>query len=164
MTKSTAIWAAMLALSVLFTSAQTGAQKHRPFLINRLYTGPDGQTHAEQVEAKFTAGSTNEVFKLMAVNGAELHRTPPGTVQDWHTAPRRQYVITLSGQGEVELATGKKIQLRPGDIDLAEDLTGKGHITRVVGNEDRVTLTLPVDDQSKRASVLPLPTPSSPGD
>jgi quercetin dioxygenase-like cupin family protein len=67
-------------------------------------------------------------------------------VADWHTAPRRQYVITLSGRGEVELVDGTKIPLGPGSIDLAEDLTGKGHITRVVGNEDRVTIAIPVSD------------------
>jgi hypothetical protein len=28
----------------------------------------------------------------------------------------------------------------PGNIDLVEDGTGKGHITRVIGDQDRVTL------------------------
>jgi hypothetical protein len=41
----------------------------------------------------------------------------------------------------------KSAELGPGSIDLAEDLTGKGHITRVVGNEDRVTLAIPVSDK-----------------
>jgi hypothetical protein len=62
-------------------------------MMTRLYTGPDGQTHFEEVEAKFTVGNNNEVYKLMAVSGAELHRATPGTVIDWHTAPRRQYSI-----------------------------------------------------------------------
>ncbi len=65
-------------------------------------------------------------------------------MNDWHPAPRRQYVITLSGQGEIELEDGKKVRLGPGSINLAEDLTGKGHITRVIGNEPRVTLAIPV--------------------
>src|SRR2546425_6057728 len=34
------------------------------------------------------------------VTGAEIHRAPGGRVNDWHTAPRRQYVITLSGRSE----------------------------------------------------------------
>jgi hypothetical protein len=119
--------------------------------MTRLYTGTDGQTHAEETEAKFT-GAPNEVFKLMSITGAELHRYPPGTVQDWHNAPRRQYVITLSGQGEVELVGGKKIHMGPGHIDLAEDTTGKGHITRTIGNEDRITITLPLSDQSGRST------------
>lgn len=142
--RATWIIAGMAALLVMLAGAQTGG--HKPLTMLRLYTGPDGQTHAEEVEAKFTAGR-NEVFKLMAINGAELHRATPGTAQDWHNAPRRQYVITLSGQAELEVAGGKKIHVGPGNIDLVEDTTGKGHITRVIGNEDRVTLQLPISDQ-----------------
>ena len=33
------------------------------------------------------------------------------------------------------------------DVVLAEDLTGKGHITRTIGNEDRVTVSIPVTDR-----------------
>jgi hypothetical protein len=113
--------------------------------ITRLYTGPDGQTHAEEITVNFGPGGTDP-FKLMAGAGAEIRRAPPGRVADWHTAPRRQYVITLSGHGEVELIDGTKIPLGPGSVDLAEDLTGKGHITRVIGNEDRVTIAIPVSE------------------
>src|SRR6516225_128263 len=143
--------AAVAVLLVLLASAQTGgAEKHKPLMMTRLYTGSDGQTHFEETEAKFTAGGNNEVFKLMAITGAELHRAAPGTVIDWHTAPRRQYVITLSGQAEIEVAGGKKITVGPGHIDLVEDTTGKGHITRVTGNEERVTLQLPLSEQTNR--------------
>jgi hypothetical protein len=121
------------------------AQPGKPVKINRLYTGADGQTHAEEIEVNFGPGGTDP-FKLMAGAGAEIRRAPPGRVVDWHPAPRRQYVITLSGRGEIELVDGTKIQLGPGSINLAEDLTGKGHITRVIGNEDRVTIAIPVDD------------------
>ena len=105
----------------------------------------DGQTHAQEIEVKFGPSGTDG-FKLMAGAGAEIRRAPPGRVADWHVAPRRQYVITLSGHGEVELIDGTKIDLGPGSIDLAEDLTGKGHITRTIGNEDRVTIAIPVTD------------------
>jgi quercetin dioxygenase-like cupin family protein len=154
--RSTTTWiiaAGFASLFVFLSSAQTGGySKHNAFMMTRLYTGPDGQTHAEESEAKFTVDGPNEVFKLMAITGAELHRYPPGTIQDWHNAPRRQYVITLGGQGEVELAGGKKIHMAPGHIELAEDTTGKGHITRTLGNEDRITLTLPLSDQSRSAT------------
>jgi quercetin dioxygenase-like cupin family protein len=126
------------------------AQTHKPLMITRLYTGPDNQTRAEEVELKFTPGSPADVAKMLQVTGAELHRTAAGSVDDWHRAPRRQYVITLSGRGEVEVAGGKKISSGPGHIDLVEDTTGKGHITRVVSTEDRVSLFLPIADQSAR--------------
>jgi hypothetical protein len=138
--------AALLSLSVFMHPAQSAAaQTGKPVKITRLYTGPDGQTHAEEIEVTFGPGGT-DAFKLMAGAGADVRRAPPGRVTDWHTAPRRQYVITLSGHGEVELIDGTKIALGPGSIDLAEDLTGKGHITRVIGNEDRVTIAIPVSD------------------
>jgi hypothetical protein len=138
----------LLSLAVMAppVHAQDAAQKHKPLMITRLYTGPDGQTHVEEIEAKFAPGGGNDVYKLMANTGAELHRAPPGRVADWHRAPRRQYVITLSGHAELEVAGGQKVELGPGSIDFVEDTTGKGHITRTVGNEDRVTIQIPVSD------------------
>ena len=126
------------------------AQTRKPVFVTRLYTGPDNQTHVEEVEAKFTAANPTEISQLMKITGAEIHWAPAGRVNDWHTAPRRQYVITLSGRGEIEVAGGKKISLEPGHIELAEDTTGKGHITRVVGSEARVTLQLPLVEQPRR--------------
>src|SRR5438067_4873733 len=143
----------LLSAAVLFQAAHTaqgaGAQEHKRIFITRLYTGPDGQTHAEEIETKFSPAGGNDVYKLMANANAELHRAPPGRVADWHTAPRRQYVMTLSGHGEIELMGGKKIEVGPGYIELAEDLTGKGHITRTMGNEDRVTIQIPLVDQKQ---------------
>jgi len=126
------------------------AQTRKPVVVTRLYTGPDGQTHAEEIEMKFTGGANSEVSQMMPVTGAELHRQPANTFVDWHPGPRRQYVITLSGRGEIEVAGGKKIPLGPGQINLIEDTTGKGHITKGVGAEDRVTLWLPLADQTPR--------------
>jgi len=142
------IAAGVLSLLVAISAAQTGgaAQKRKTVTITRLYTGPDGQTHAEEIEAKFTPGAANDVYKMMGTAGVELHRSPAGRVSDWHTAPRRQYVITLSGRGELEVSGGIKIPVEPGHIELVEDTTGKGHITRVVGLEDRVTLQIPISD------------------
>ena len=149
--KTQVIWiagACLIGMAALLPRAQ-GAEEnavHKPIMIHHLFTGPDGQTHEEEIEAKFTPGEIG-AYKLLANGGAELRRAPPGRVADWHTAPRRQYVITLSGHGEVEVAGGKKIQLGPGSIDFVEDVTGKGHITRTVGNEDRVTIQIPLTDR-----------------
>jgi hypothetical protein len=142
---------ALLSFSVFLLPAQSAedtaaAQKHKPVMITHIYTGPDGQTHTEEIEAKFAPGGGNDTYKLMANTGAELHRASPGRVSDWHTAPRRQYVITLSGHGELEFSDGKKLSVGPGNIELVEDTTGKGHITRTVGSEDRVTIQVPISD------------------
>ena len=121
------------------------AQKRTPISMTRIYTGPDGQTHAEEIDVKLKQGGTSgELSELLKVTGLQFRRTPPNYFVDWHPAPQRQYVITLSGRGEIELVGGKKIPLGPGHILLAEDVTGKGHISRGVGTEDRVSLFIPL--------------------
>ena len=57
----------------------------------------------------------------------------------------RQYVITLSGQGEIEVGDGSKKLFEPGDVLLAEDTTGQGHVTRVVGDQPRTMMWVPLD-------------------
>jgi len=110
--------------------------KSRIMKITRLYTGKDGESHFEEIEVP--------AEKLQAVEGIRFRVGPVGQVQDWHPAPRRQYVITLSGQGEIEIGDGAKKRFGPGDIMLADDLTGRGHMTRVVGNQPRLYVQIPL--------------------
>jgi hypothetical protein len=53
-------------------------------------------------------------------------------------------VITLSGQGEIEISDGAKRRFGPGAVMLADDTTGRGHITRVVSNEPRLYVMIPL--------------------
>jgi hypothetical protein len=55
-------------------------------------------------------------------------------------------VITLSGSSEVEVSGGVHVLAGPGHINLIEDTTGKGHITRNFGPDDRIALTIPLAD------------------
>jgi hypothetical protein len=124
------------------------AQKRTPIAVTRIYTGPDGQTHAEQIDVKLApGGGSGELSEMAKVTGLQFRRQAPNYFQDWHPAPRRQYVITLSGRGEIELDGGKKVALGPGHILLAEDVTGKGHISRGVGSEDRISLFIPLAEK-----------------
>ena len=120
------------------------AQTRKPIMMTRIYTGPDGQSHAEEIEMKLTGNAT----EMIKATGVEFSRRPPGSTNEWHTGPRRQFVITLSGRGEIEVAEGKKIAVGPGHINLIEDTTGKGHITRNLGSEDRIAITIPLADQT----------------
>jgi hypothetical protein len=45
------------------------------------------------------------------------------------------------------LSGGQTLKVGPGDIELAEDTTGKGHITRTVGTEDRVSIAIPLNNE-----------------
>ena len=81
---------------------------------------------------------------LVKASGFFYLKLPAGHVQEWHPAPRRQYVIGVSGRGEIELADGKKIPLEPGSVILAEDLTGKGHLSRCLGPQDCIVAEVPL--------------------
>jgi quercetin dioxygenase-like cupin family protein len=109
--------------------------------ITRLFTGPDDQTHIEWI----TLEDHPELAELGPATGIAFRITPPGHFIDWHTAPRRQYVMTLQGEVEIGLGDGSVHRFGAGHITLAEDLTGRGHTTRVVGDQPRITATVPVD-------------------
>ena len=122
------------------------AERRTPVTVTRLYTGSDGETHAQEItDLKLipdAARSGLEASEIIKVTGLQFARTSPGWIREWHTAERHQYIITLSGRGEIELAGGRKIALEPGRIILAEDATGKGHISRTLGTEDRIALNI----------------------
>jgi quercetin dioxygenase-like cupin family protein len=137
-------------IGLAWPAQYAAAQNHTPVPVTRLYTGADGQTHAEEMDIKFVpraGGDKYEQAETVKTTSAQVVRAAPGYVQDWHTAPRRQYVITISGRGEVEIAGGKKIPMAAGRILLVEDVTGKGHLTRTIGNQDRVSIIVPLADQ-----------------
>ncbi len=107
----------------------------------RLYTGADGQSHFE--ELNLPTGPV-EQSPMQAAKGVTFRQSEPGEFIDWHTAPRRQYVITLSGQVEIGIGDGTMKRFGPGDVMLADDLTGQGHTTRVVGRKPRVSVAIPL--------------------
>ena len=49
---------------------------------------------------------------------------------DWHNPPQRLLVLWLTGEVEIETSDGDVRRLPAGGVMLAEDTTGKGHITR----------------------------------
>lgn len=104
--------------------------------VTRIYTGSDGHSHFDEVEV--------EVGKLEPGDGILFRHEPPGRVQDWHPAPRKQYVVTLSGEAEIEISDGTKRRFGAGAIMLADDTTGRGHITRVVSKTPRIYVQMPV--------------------
>ena len=114
------------------------AQTRKPIMMTRIYTGPDGLSHSEQIEMKLTPNGTS----ALKATGVEFSSRPAAPAGDWHTGPRRQFVITLSGRAELEVAGGKKVPIGPGNINLIEDTTGKGHITHNI--DDRIVVTIPL--------------------
>lgn len=124
-----------------------------PPSIIRIYTGDDNQSHIERTPLVMNPFLDIEgahgmaTAPIAAADGGIVFRTcEVGYNLDWHTAPRRQYVIQLSGRVELEMGSGETVVAGPGDVVLAEDLTGQGHKTRVVGDEPRFYAVVPIED------------------
>ena len=111
--------------------------------ITRLYTGDDGQSHIEEMSLERRPW----LGELQSAIGIVFRVSPPGSFIDWHPAPRRQFVITLAGEVEIGLGDGSRHRFGPGHVQLAEDLTGQGHTTRVVSAEPRLTATIPLAEE-----------------
>ena len=111
----------------------------------RLYSGPDNKSHFEDIQIPLKdAGKVGFISERYQATGVVFRETTGDYNYDFHPAPRRQYVVNLEGEVEIEVGDGTKRVLDPGDVLVAEDLTGKGHITRGVGEQPRVSLAVPL--------------------
>src|SRR5262245_44070583 len=76
------------------------AQGRKPVVITRIYTGPDGLAHAEDIELKLNSRGATEMLKATGAEfsvrpptaGASASNTAASSPNDpgWHTGPARQ--------------------------------------------------------------------------
>jgi quercetin dioxygenase-like cupin family protein len=108
--------------------------------IFRMYTGPDGKSHLEEQNL----ADHPVLRKPQAAEHIVFAQQPAGTFIDWHPAPRRQYVILISGELEIGFGDGTVRRFGPGDARLVEDTTGQGHTTRFIGTGPVITAVIPL--------------------
>ena len=112
----------------------------------RLYTGPDNKSHFDDIQIPLKdAGKVGFISELHKATGVVFRETTGDYNYEFHTAPRRQYVVNLEGEVEIEVGDGTRRILRAGDILLAEDTTGQGHISRAVAGKPRKSLFITLD-------------------
>lgn len=109
-------------------------------MIVRIYSGDDGQTHFEDLALP---DHESQNVALQAGGNLVFRSFPADYFSDWHTAPRRQYIFILSGLMEIGIGDGTTRRFGPGDVVLADDLTGRGHTTRSLG-VPRISATVAV--------------------
>lgn len=114
----------------------------------RIYTDGDGETHFQDVVVSATveryASATWLLSAPMPVTEARFRDVSEDYPDTPHVAPRRQLIVGLAGVAEVEVSDGEVRSFGPGSVLLVDDLTGKGHTTRGVGDTPRRTLLLPL--------------------
>jgi hypothetical protein len=106
--------------------------------VYRLYTGTDRESHIEELKPQ----DHPELWELHATSGIRLQEFAAKQFVDWHPAPRRQWVIILSGELEIGLSDGTLRRFGPGDARLIEDTTGRGHTTRTLGDQPCLAMAI----------------------
>jgi hypothetical protein len=107
----------------------------------RLYTGPDGESHMEDIEVAIRdSGRGTDVSDELEAASFNFAAFRDDYAFEAHTAPRRRMIAILSGAIEVETSDGEVRTLGPGSLLLAEDLTGRGHKSRAISGGERLAL------------------------
>jgi uncharacterized cupin superfamily protein len=105
--------------------------------VTRFYSGNDGESHFEEVEVSLNDSPilARRVSEISKAKGMFFSLTNGHFFIDFHTAPRRQYIIILEGQVDVGVGDGTVRRFSQGDVLLVEDTTGRGHTTRSVNGQ-----------------------------
>jgi quercetin dioxygenase-like cupin family protein len=76
--------------------------------------------------------------EFIDVSKMVFFQLPSGWFGDWHPAPKRQFFCCLKGQLEITAGDGEVRKFNSGDVFLLEDIRGRGHVTRVIGDAEFV--------------------------
>jgi hypothetical protein len=106
--------------------------------LRRMYRATDDKSYFRDFGHLFPA--SGEWSEPRPVVGFHFVTFPSGYFIDWHPEGVNNFVIVTSGGLELEVSGDGAIEVfSPGDICLAEDRTGEGHIDRAHG-ETRMAL------------------------
>jgi len=114
-----------------------------------LHGDADGETHLAVLEFPVsetyagTVRALNDIPVTTMGFGEFVSRKPDAGL---HSAPRRQFLVVLKGELELETTLGRQERLKPGDVLLADDIGAKGHHSRDVGEEPLSLLAIAIGD------------------
>jgi hypothetical protein len=114
----------------------------------RIFSDATGASHFQDVEVQAAAlGDADALIsERLAVSGLMFRQVGASAVPAWHVAPRRQFVVHVKGEVEVEVSDGEVRRFGPGSVVLVEDTHGAGHITRALGGRARTTLFIALQE------------------
>ena len=107
----------------------------------RIFSDEEGCSHFEtrkiDLEAKDYAppAPSLNTSNTETADSSVFLELPIGWYGHWHPTPVRQWLILMTGMCEYEVGDGERTTCKAGDVVLLDDLTGKGHQTRVLGDE-----------------------------
>jgi len=112
----------------------------KTFKVTRVYADENGESHFENIDYPLTdAGPIGSLSVSIKVTELVFRKVSPA-YDDFHNAPRRQFVVLLDQGVEIENSLGERHLFPPGEILLMEDVTGKGHRSRNIKRAERNSL------------------------
>jgi hypothetical protein len=118
----------------------------------RLFEDEEGDSHWENVPVQINQPvfvPTSPDIGLSDFNEAKRYaflHLPVSWEGDLHPTPKRQLIISVLGNIEIEASDGETHRFPAGHAVLLEDTEGKGHITRVIGNSDVLATVIQLED------------------
>ena len=113
--------------------------------IHNLYTDANGQSHFRDVEIEWAEERRgSKLSKRLPASGIIFRETEAEHDIDWHTAPRRQYIVNLDAGVKITASDGEARVIGVGEVILVEDTTGKGHLSQHVEGKIRHSIFVPV--------------------
>src|SRR5262245_47842954 len=103
----------------------------------RIFADRNGETHMEDIDIVlqprklFKDNPPLRLSENLPASWYNICYVPTGMGEvDWQNPPQRLLVLWLTGEVEFETSDGDVRRLPAGSVVLAEDTTGKGHISR----------------------------------
>jgi hypothetical protein len=119
-------------------------QAIRHMRIARLYCDHAGESHFDDIEIDLfttnfvSSASLIELSSPTPASQARFMSVRAGWRSDWHTSSARAMFFVLTGEWEVSTSDGESRRFGVGSALLVEDVSGKGHASRVLGDEGSV--------------------------
>jgi quercetin dioxygenase-like cupin family protein len=114
--------------------------------IHNLYADESGASHFRDIEVEWVGSHPGgKLSRRFAATGVIFRQTSGDYDLDWHTAPRRQYIVNLDAAVEITASDGETRVIGAGEVLLVEDTTGKGHLSKAVSSKIRHSIFIPVE-------------------
>lgn len=115
-------------------------------LMPHIYTDPMGHSLLDEIDLNMTAPGGAEVQEgtyYRRINSArqdvtdwQIGHALPGHFIDFAPTSATTFIAVFSGQMHITVSNGEERQLARGDMMLAQDVDGQGHMTRFLGQEE----------------------------
>ena len=114
--------------------------------IHNLYTDATGESHFRDIEIDWVEeGNFSKLSARLPATGVIFRETAGDYDLSWHPAPRRQYIVNLTGGVKITASDGEAREIKAGEIVLVEDTTGKGHLSQSIGGQMRHSIFIPIE-------------------